>query len=213
MLYTSGSTGKPKGVMIEHASLANYVSWASGFYGRGRAAYLPVVHAADLRPDRHLDLRAAGVRRCDPGLPGDREVQADLAVLDVFDDDSVDIVKLTPSHLALLPPDRRSGRRISQLILGGEDLTTATARRASDMFNGDVSMHNEYGPTEATVGCVIHTFDPLTDTEGSVPIGRPIANMRCIRTRRRGPSCSVWSPRRAVGLPAPVLARGYARPR
>ena len=50
---------------------------------------------------------------------------ADLTVLDVFADDAVDIVKLTPSHLALLGSERRSGRRIRQLILGGEDLTTA----------------------------------------------------------------------------------------
>ena len=176
VLYTSGSTGTPKGVMIERRSLANYVSWAREFYGRGEPLTFPLFTPLtfDLTVTSvFVPLTSGGAIRVYP----EPEVGADLTVLDVFADDSVDIVKLTPSHLALLPPDRRSGRRISQLILGGEDLTTAAARRTSDMFNGDVSIHNEYGPTEATVGCVIHTYDPLTDTVGSVPIGRPIANM------------------------------------
>lgn len=38
---------------------------------------------------------------------------------------------------------------------------------------------NEYGPTEATVGCCIHTFAAgATGADGAVPIGRPIANTR-----------------------------------
>jgi pimeloyl-ACP methyl ester carboxylesterase len=41
---------------------------------------------------------------------------------------------------------------------------------------GRLVIYNEYGPTEATVGCMIHRYDPPTDTTGSVPVGGPIAN-------------------------------------
>jgi amino acid adenylation domain-containing protein len=176
VLYTSGSTGTPKGVMIERRSLANYISWARAFYGGGRALTFPLFTPLtfDLTiTSVFVPLTSGGTVRVYP----EPTVGADLTVLDVVADDAVDIVKLTPSHLALLGSDRRSGRCITQLILGGEDLTTAAARRASELFADEVSLHNEYGPTEATVGCIIHTYDRHLDTSSSVPIGRPIANM------------------------------------
>ena len=177
LLYTSGSTGQPKGVMIEHGSLANYVTWASSFYDRGRRLTFPLFTALgfDLTiTSIFVPLISGGTIR----VYGETRSPTDLAVLDVFEDDAVDIVKLTPSHLALLPDEPVPSARIGQLILGGEDLTVATARRAWEHFGERLSLHNEYGPTEATVGCIVHTFDPDVDAEGSVPIGRPIAGMR-----------------------------------
>ena len=42
---------------------------------------------------------------------------------------------------------------------------------------GDVAIFNEYGPTEAVVGCMLHRFAPSVDAEHDrrpdVPIGRP----------------------------------------
>ncbi|MDH3958798.1 MAG: amino acid adenylation domain-containing protein, partial [Actinomycetota bacterium] len=209
VLYTSGSTGTPKGVMIERRSLANYISWARGFYGQGKPLTFPLFTPLtfDLTiTSVFVPLTSGGAVRVYP----EPTTGADLAVLDVFADDAVDIVKLTPSHLTLLPSDRRAGRRIRQLILGGEDLTTAVARRTSDLFADEVSIHNEYGPTEATVGCVIHTYDRAADTSGSVPIGRPIANMGALVLDSReqpvpfGVAGELWVS--GVGV-----ARGYAR--
>ena len=209
VLYTSGSTGTPKGVMIERRSLANYISWARTFYGRGKSLTFPLFTPLtfDLTiTSVFVPLTSGGAVRVYP----EPTTGADLTVLDVFADDAVDIVKLTPSHLTLLPSGRRAGRRIRQLILGGEDLTTAVARRTSDLFADEVSIHNEYGPTEATVGCVIHTYDRSLDTSGSVPIGRPIPNMgaRVLDSRGQpvpfGVAGELWVS--GVGV-----ARGYAR--
>ena len=63
-----------------------------------------------------------------------------------------------------------------QLIVGGEDLKTETARQTADLFDQDVRIINEYGPTEATVGCIVKAWsgDPA---QGSVPIGLPIDGM------------------------------------
>lgn len=177
VLYTSGSTGTPKGVMVEHRSLANYASWASRFYDGGQRLTFPLFTALtfDLTlTSVFVPLISGGSIRIYPGSAG----HSDLSILAVLEDDAVDIVKLTPSHLALAAETTTRPRRIRQLILGGEDLTTAAARRAADQFESAVAIHNEYGPTEATVGCVIHTFDPDTDTESSVPIGTPIDGVR-----------------------------------
>jgi len=40
-----------------------------------------------------------------------------------------------------------------------------------------VRVINEYGPTEATVGCCVFQADTFLEADGSVPIGKPIANV------------------------------------
>jgi acyl-CoA synthetase (AMP-forming)/AMP-acid ligase II len=64
--------------------------------------------------------------------------------------------------------------RIRKLIVGGEDFKTSLARKISRAFGHGVEIYNEYGPTEATVGCMEYRFDPEADTSGSVPIGKAI---------------------------------------
>ncbi|MBL3926472.1 AMP-binding protein, partial [Bacteroides thetaiotaomicron] len=66
----------------------------------------------------------------------------------------------------------RSGVR--KVIVGGEELTSqhiATLRK----IDPAIEIYNEYGPTEATVGCIVERVE---DVPASVLIGRPIANTR-----------------------------------
>ncbi|MEL6942120.1 MAG: AMP-binding protein [Bacteroidota bacterium] len=64
------------------------------------------------------------------------------------------------------------------MIVGGEDFKSQLAQNISDHFPKDLVIYNEYGPTEATVGCVVHRFSPEDTAHSSVPIGTPIANMQ-----------------------------------
>ena len=100
-------------------------------------------------------------------------------MLEVVKDDLVDIIKLTPSHLSLLADQNLQGLRVRQLILGGEDLKRDLAQKILLGFPAGTVIHNEYGPTEATVGCIVHSHRAGQTIAGnSVPIGRPIPGMR-----------------------------------
>ncbi|HEX8431163.1 MAG TPA: amino acid adenylation domain-containing protein, partial [Longimicrobium sp.] len=77
-------------------------------------------------------------------------------------------------------------QRIRRLVVGGEELKAPLARSIVDASGGRLEIYNEYGPTEATVGCMIHRFDPESDHGASVPIGVPIDNTRVYVLDARG---------------------------
>lgn len=175
MIYTSGSTGTPKGTMLTHGGLVNYLTWAREHYLDGEVLDFALYSSLSF----DLTITSLFV----PLVTGGRVVvygasaeQQGLEILDVFADDAVDVVKLTPAHLALIREQGAAPERIRRLIIGGENFRTELANEISELFDHDVVIFNEYGPTEAVVGCMIHRFDPSRDTEASVPIGLPAAN-------------------------------------
>lgn len=173
IIYTSGSTGKPKGVVVQHAQLLHYISWAGKNYLRDRDMVFALYSslAFDLTITSIFVPLTTGSAIA---LYRDDEASRQILIRRVVEDQVADIVKLTPTHLSLLQAMDLSESSIKTLILGGEDLKVSLARSIYDYFDGKVEVFNEYGPTEATVGCMIHRFDPLRDTAISVPIGRPI---------------------------------------
>ncbi|HEU0300322.1 MAG TPA: amino acid adenylation domain-containing protein, partial [Longimicrobium sp.] len=176
LIYTSGSTGRPKGVMVTHRGLAHYAWWAAGRYAEGapRAFALYSSVAFDLTVTSiFVPLVTGGTAVVYAGEAGD-----DLPVLRVVEEDRVDVAKLTPSHLVLLEGRDLRDRRAGTLIVGGEELKTPLARSVAAASGDRLAIYNEYGPTEAVVGCMVHRFDPGRDRGASVPIGRPIANTR-----------------------------------
>ena len=172
LMYTSGSTGRPKGVLIDHGGLADYLSWAERRYVRGDRLTYPLFTslAFDLTvTSLFLPLITGGTMEVYPEPDG----PVDSAVMDVAEANTVDFIKLTPSHLSLLRRIGLAGSRVRRLVVGGEDLKTSLAAAISAQLHGAVEIDNEYGPTEAVVGCVAHRYDPASDTAASVPIGVP----------------------------------------
>ena len=172
LIYTSGSTGRPKGVPIAHGGLADYIDWAERSYVRGRdmsfALFTSI--AFDLTvTSLYLPLVSGGTLVVYEEPPGG----LDSSLMDVLGDNVVDFVKLTPSHLSLLRQLDLGSSRLSTMVVGGEDFRSDLARSIHRLFDGRVEIYNEYGPTEAVVGCMIHRFDPEVDDRLGVPIGRP----------------------------------------
>src|SRR5262245_28816884 len=175
VIYTSGSTGRPKGVRISHRALTNYVQWAKQEYASdlGQAAFAwHTSFAFDLTvTSLYTPLASGGTVVVYPGRSAD-------ALEAIVAEGIVEVLKLTPSHLAILLEGDLRGGRLRRLVVGGEALETGLARRVWERLGGRVEIINEYGPTEATVGCMIHRFDPGQDRRTQVPIGRPAANTR-----------------------------------
>ncbi|MFI7643312.1 amino acid adenylation domain-containing protein [Nonomuraea sp. NPDC049400] len=173
VLYTSGSTGRPKGVLVPHRGVVNYVTWACAEYGiaEGSPVLLHSPITFDLTVTTMLAPLVAGAR---VEFTAGEEV-ADLLAALAGAAQPYQVVKVTPAHLRLLNtaladvlPHRAPTRC---LVVGGEALTLDAVRPWLDHSR----VINEYGPTEATVGCTI--FDVAEDpTCRDVPIGRPIAN-------------------------------------
>ncbi|MGB5929308.1 MAG: amino acid adenylation domain-containing protein, partial [Cyclobacteriaceae bacterium] len=177
IIYTSGTTGGPKGVMITHRSLVNYGTWAARTYVRDERVDFPLYSSIS------FDLTITSVFT--PLLTGNAihiyEDSHGLLIEDIIRDNTCGVIKLTPSHLKIvaerITPDSLQDMRLKRLIVGGEALETHLAQRIHQLFGGKVEILNEYGPTEATVGCMIHTYNPADD-RAQVPVGKPAANTR-----------------------------------
>jgi len=82
----------------------------------------------------------------------------------------------TPSMAGMLldrPENRTALGMLQAWMIGGEALPTNLAKQMREVVRG--SIHNMYGPTEATVWSTTHTQQ---DVEGDISIGSPIANTR-----------------------------------
>lgn len=177
VLYTSGTTGNPKGVMIEHRSLVNYIRWAAARYVGDEQVCFPLFTPVS------FDLTVTSVFV--PLVTGGTLIiypdnGPELLIDTVIADNRSHLIKLTPSHLKVLLESKRldaAGTRIRKLIVGGERLDTRLAEAVHARFNGNIEIFNEYGPTEATVGCMIHLFESGSGVPG-VPIGVPADNVR-----------------------------------
>jgi amino acid adenylation domain-containing protein len=179
IIYTSGSTGNPKGVMIEHRNLLNYLLSISDYID---------THSNNSGCFTHLSLSfdASITEIFLPLIYGKRLILSSGTGLEIFDDINLfkyapyDFIKLTPSHISILISVINKETRpklATKYIIGGEALYNYHINqfRAAGIY---AIIVNEYGPTEATVGCSIYefnTFDAPLASE-SIPIGKPISN-------------------------------------
>ena len=176
IIYTSGSTGIPKGVEITNRNLMNYLYWAARNYLDEEVRNFPLFTSVS------FDLTVTSIFT--PLITGNTVViYDDINIIEtlkkIVKDESIQIIKLTPSHLEFLTGIECDGSAIKRIIVGGENLTVKLAQKTYECFGGNVDIINEYGPTEATVGCMIYHYSPQKDAgQLSVPIGKPAANMQ-----------------------------------
>lgn len=173
VLYTSGSTGNPKGVMVEHRNLVNYIHWARKTYVTEQQEIFALYSSVA------FDLTVTSIFT--PLVSGGTiivypDVQDSYIFDSILQNNKCTILKLTPSHLQFVKTYDNRTSRVKKLIVGGENLKADLAKEVYDSFGGKIEIYNEYGPTEATVGCMYYKFDPQSDKFGAVPIGKPIDN-------------------------------------
>ncbi|MES2894104.1 MAG: non-ribosomal peptide synthase/polyketide synthase [Bacteroidota bacterium] len=179
VIYTSGSTGNPKGVVVRHSSLSNYIlNGQTAYVGDDQTNSGSFIHLS-------YTFDASLTALFMPLVKGKQVVIASGQSLNVFDDINLwkyapyDFIKLTPSHLELIQPKLTNGKGqllTNKLVIGGEALRLSHVQQLVD-GQLDISIINEYGPTEATVGCNTFIFNTGHLDEkmpAAIPIGKPI---------------------------------------
>ncbi|WP_230439429.1 non-ribosomal peptide synthetase, partial [Xanthomonas melonis] len=178
VIYTSGSSGRPKGVMVQHAALLNYLEWGADYYRPQQGAVVSSSLSFDATvTSLLLPLLCGGTTEL---LPEHDEIDALRRRLS--SDKPLGLVKITPSHLEVLTQQLAgcdTAPCAALFVIGGEALPASTVKRLRALAP-DVRLVNEYGPTETVVGCIVYEI-PLgweSTTAITVPIGKPISNMR-----------------------------------
>ena len=181
-IYTSGSTGRPKGVAVEHRQLAAYLYGVRDRLGLEDGASYATVStlSADLGHTTVFSALAWG--GCLHVIAEER-IYGGAALADYFDHNPVDVLKITPSHLAALQGGVDDPRRLMprrRLVLGGEASGLAWADELVRMAPEGCAVFNHYGPTETTVGALTFRMSPeRPETPSStVVVGAPLPNVR-----------------------------------
>ncbi|MBX9621983.1 MAG: amino acid adenylation domain-containing protein, partial [Alphaproteobacteria bacterium] len=178
-IYTSGSTGKSKGVEIEHKKVVNYIYYNLSLYAS--SSFGTTLLHSSIVFDMSITSIFFPLSRGDTLSLLQREHKIDDLLLSLKKNQDITFIKLTPSHLQtlkedllnLLSPQRR-------FIIGGENLLQEDIMPylRKDLSSNNLII-NEYGPTEATVGCSVFAITSsasLPSFSSSVPIGKPISN-------------------------------------
>lgn len=172
IIYTSGSTGKPKGVAIEHSTVVNYISWCNDYYFNNRE-FGNFGFYSSLSFDLTVTSIFCALTRGKTLTIFNQEAEVpDILKQSFAKDSGIDTIKLTPAHVMVLENFEQNATSIRKAIVGGEELLPRHVEILRAL-NPEMEIVNEYGPTEATVGCIIKD---VVLPEDAFTIGRPISN-------------------------------------
>ncbi|GGI25684.1 amino acid adenylation domain-containing protein [Pedobacter mendelii] len=207
IIYTSGSTGNPKGVMIQHIALTDYLfglrnkipglegckSFALGSAISTDLGNTTLFSALTLAAQLHIFAK-------------DRFNNADY-IHQYFTDNPIDFLKIVPSQWKFLMSQKRLLAPHKILMFGGEALP-AEYIKLIKASNASCQIVNHYGPTETTIGKLIHLVDKNYDYPVIIPIGKPFSNASIYVLNKNLKICP-------IGVPGELyigglgLAKGY----
>ncbi|WP_157783174.1 amino acid adenylation domain-containing protein, partial [Pseudomonas syringae] len=176
VIYTSGSTGKPKGAGNSHRALVNRLHWMQKAYALdGRDTVLQKTpFSFDVSVWEFFWPLLTGARLA-VALPGDHRDPERL--VQTIRQHQVTTLHFVPSMLQafLTHPQVESCNSLRRVVCSGEALPAELAGQVLKRLP-QAGLFNLYGPTEAAIDVTHWTC--TTDDMLSVPIGRPIDNLK-----------------------------------
>ena len=177
VIYTSGSTGNPKGAMNTHRAIHNRLLWMQEAY------HLTSDDCVLQKTPFSFDVSVWEFFW--PLMTGSRLVMAipnghlDSAYLiELIRSEQITTLHFVPSMLQAFLEETGVGRcqSLRRVVCSGETLSVGLQQRFFERVE-NCELHNLYGPTEAAVD-VTSWQCRIEDESRTVPIGKPIANLR-----------------------------------
>ncbi|WP_178118564.1 amino acid adenylation domain-containing protein [Pseudomonas sp. SZ57] len=176
VIYTSGSTGKPKGAGNSHRALVNRLHWMQKAYALdGSDTVLQKTpFSFDVSVWEFFWPLMTGARLA-MALPGDHRDPERL--VQTIREHQITTLHFVPSMLQafMAHPHVESCNTLRRVVCSGEALPAELAAQVLKRLP-QAGLYNLYGPTEAAIDVTHWTCS--TDDILSVPIGRPIDNLK-----------------------------------
>ena len=181
--FTSGTTGAPKCTLNHHFGLLNRFLTMTRLFGEGHVSLQNSRSTFDSSLWQLLWPLTSGGRVVMPVRSGLLDLEQTLRQIGQH---GVTITDFVPSIFALLADIVRADSNLAEcasglrrILLGGEAINAEAVRRFHEILP-QVVFTNTYGPTEASIGSVFHTFRVPPDADAEIPIGLPIDNTSAV---------------------------------
>jgi amino acid adenylation domain-containing protein len=211
VIYTSGSTGKPKGAMVEHQGMLNHILGMVRDLEIDEESVVAETasHCFDISVWQFFAALVSGART---HIYTDEVVLRPAELARLLGRDGVTVVQFVPSYLAAFVEVLRSIHPAQPLtslrfmVLIGEVLKPAYVHAWFALYPG-VRMMNAYGPTEAS-DSVTHFVMERPPELASIPVGRPVQNLKVYILDKRRRLCPVGV-RGEICVAGVGVGRGY----
>nr|MBA2611841.1 non-ribosomal peptide synthetase [Bacteroidota bacterium] len=206
VIYTSGSTGNPKGVMIEQGNLSDYVIGLANKICINECNSFALVStiATDLGNTVIYGSMATG---------GTLHILSKELVSHIerlhqyFEEQNIDCLKIVPSHWRVLNLEGKLLLPKKLLVFGGEALQEKIVEDIR-LSGSSCQIINHYGPTETTIGKLLHIVESGSKYEYTVPIGKPFSNTKVLVLDKNLKLCAIGVPGQLF-ITGDGVARGY----
>ncbi|MEV6563631.1 non-ribosomal peptide synthetase [Streptomyces kronopolitis] len=182
-VLTSGSTGRPKAVAVGEAALGTLLDWYRATTGLAPGDRQSLLIGVAFDP--HLMELWAGLTSGATLIPAPDDVRWDPVVLaDWWRAAGVTVgVAATPMAEPLLERPWPADLKLRHLVVGGDRMRRRPGAEVT------ATVHNAYGPAEATVVSTVHSMpagDGAVDVESAPPIGLPLPGVTVLVTDADG---------------------------
>ena len=173
--FTSGSTGNPKGVQATRGNLNNYIDWMDKTIPLKPEEEGTVLNLAMFSVDLSLTDIYYALTHGRTLVTTNSEIQQHLTMLyPHLIKSNAAMMVLPPTLVHFMMQSNSFGRKMMPQLrvvyLSGESLHPGTVRHLLKCFDGDLTVINGYGPTEATCNvCAAQITDDMCDDR--LPVG------------------------------------------